>query len=684
MFEVVSSHGVRWWPTPSGKEYDGATDLDRHVRLAPATYLVWTRNASRRQQWGYYGRLYGGLEGASSAPLGIDPAAQVFQPASLPYNVIRSGTNTLVAKIAKNRPTPQYLPVGADPIVHRKVKLLNQFVGGLFHKHKVSQHAYIATRDATLYGTGMLLIKRNGNRISIEQLFPWEVYVDPVDARYGDPRSIYLVRYLDKDILKYAHCRIKADASEAEIEKAARNEDAIESAPVLDEAFFPVQDVFAVANRCTVIEAWHLPSGPGAKDGRHCICLLDHTLVDERYDREEFPIARLVKDAPLAGWWGMGLGDELSGFQDELNLTTERVQMAHRIVGGQVWLVPDSSQTFDTDYNDEIGVVVRYSGGPAGKPECVNPSPVSEQTYQYHKDLPVSAYGFAGISTMSAQSTKPAGVTAALALQTLDDIETDRFSLFERAQEELHVDIGRHMLCCVEEIAEKYGDFEVMATNRPAWSRLSWVKDVNITEDSYIVQAWPVSLLPKTPAARLQRVMELAAQGIFDKQQVLKLLGLPDTDMEELLMLAPRDVVDIQIAVMLAAKDPTAEESYQAPGKYQDLAYALQRAQAYYDRILADTTAAGTQSEIMTVKRLAALARYMDQAKSQVDDAQAEMLAQQAAANLLAQTNMAQANASPPIAGLNTPKGATTQPINPTAPQTPAQPAQPPGAQSSE
>ena len=677
MYEIPATQsGVRWWRTPGGGAYDGF-DGPVHVKLAPAAYLVWSRNASRRQQWLYYGRLYGGLDGATASPLGIDPAAQIFQPASLPYNVIRSGTNTLTAKVSKNRTAPMYLPVGADPQVHRKVKLLNQFVGGLFHKHKINHHAYTATRDATLYGTGHLLIQRKGRRIGVEPLFPWEIYVDPVDARYGEPRSLYLIRYLDKDVLKYNYARVKPDASEEEIEKAASNEDAIETAPVLDESFFPIQDVFAVATRCTVIEAWHLPSGPGAKDGRHVVCLLDHTIVDEPYDRAEFPIARLVKDAPLAGWWGMGLGDELSGFQDEINLMTERTQYAHRVAGGQIWLVPDISETLNTDYNDEIGVVVRYSGGPAGKPDCINPQPMAEQSYQYFKDLPLAAYGFAGISTMSAQAQKPAGVTAALALQTLDDIETDRFSIFEQAREEFHVDIGRHLLHCVNEIVDLYGDFEVMAANRPAWEKLSWTKDIGLTEDSYVVQSWPVSLLPKTPAAKLQRVMELAANGIFDRNQVLKMMGLPDTDAEEQLMMAPRDVVDMQIAVMLAADDPSAEESYQAPGKYQDLAYGLQRAQAYYDRVLADATSHGSANDELTIKRLSALARYMDQCKSISDQAQAELTAMQAAANALAQSNLAMQTAAPPLPGISAAKGSTTQPINPTSPVSPAAPASP-------
>jgi hypothetical protein len=625
MFQSPYGQSVRWWPDLDGQEFDGSPIEDssgrnlRHVKLMPAAWLVWTRNQARRAQQLYYARLYGGMEEAAATPLGIDPAAQIFQPASLPYNIVRSGTNTLVAKVAKSRPVPMYLPVGGDHKLHRRVRFLNKFVEGLFYKHKINRKVgKIAARDAALFGTGQILVKPNfkTRKVSVEKLLPWEVYVDPVDARYGDPRTIYLIRYLDKDVLAYQY---------------PDHIDAIERAPVLDESFFPISDVFTTANRCTVIEAFHLRAGPGSYDGRHSVCLIDETLLDEPWTRDDFPIPRLVKDEALAGYWGMGLGDELSGFQDETNVMSERVSYAHRTVGGQIWLVPDESGMLNTDFNDEIGPIVRYQGGPAMKPDNVNPQPIHDQTYQYFKDLPQTAYGFSGISSMSVQAQKPPGVTAALALQTLDDIETDRFSLFEQDYEDFHVEVGRQMLWCVNEIAKSLGedeDFRVLTGGRAQGEEILWKRDIGLPEDSYFTQAWPVSLLPKTPAAKMQRVLELNLNGIFDKAQTLKLIGLPDTSAEEALMLAPRENADAQIAAILASPDPLAEENFCPPGKYQDLDYSLARAQAHYNRIQADAVDKHEQNDEIVCARLAALDRYMQMAKNFSDDAKAEAAAQ--------------------------------------------------------
>ncbi len=458
MWATPSGDSLRWYPTIDGGEYgdydviktetyeteDGGEEerevSERHARLAPAVWLVWVRNAARRNQFLYLGKLYGGMEQASAGAMGIDPAAQTFEPSSLPYNIIRSGTNTLVAKVAKSRPLPMYLPTDGDHRIHKRVRLLNRFVGGLFHKHKAYAHGYTATRDAALYGTGLLYIHEDGEKIALENIYPWECYVDPVDARYGDPRSLYLIRYIDKDVLKTRY---------------PGHEDAIERAPVLDEAFFPIQDVFSVTNRCTVIEAFHLPADPGRSlDGRHTVCLLDETLKDEQYDDADFPIARMRKDIPLAGWWGIGLGDGMSSMQDEINVMAERVQYAHRIVGGQIWFKHSSQNILDTDFNDDIGVVVTYDGPPGTPPVSTNPQPLNPQTYEYFQALPPTAYAFEGISQTSAQSTESQKLTSGIAIQTMDDIETDRFVMFERAHEEFYVDVARLMLKCVRRIAK--------------------------------------------------------------------------------------------------------------------------------------------------------------------------------------------------------------------------------------
>jgi hypothetical protein len=677
------SDAIRWWPDVDGQEFDGDSETPRHEKLIPAAYLVWMRNQPRRAQWFHYARAYGGFDQALSGLVGVPDPSYSLDAASIPYNVIRSSTNTLTAKVIKNRPDTMYLPVGGDQSLQRRIKYLNRFVTGLNRVVNYYPKRHVQVRDAGLFGTGDLLICRDRRRVSVENVFRWEEYVDPIDARYNDPRSLYLIRYLDKGVLKMRYGydeQIDRDDDGNCTVRRVRNDrliEAIESAPVLDEAFQPVADVYSVSNRCTVIEAWHLPSGDGAKDGRHTVCLLDETLFDEPWERPEFPISRLVKDPAISGWYGIGLGDELSGFQDRISMMDERLEYAHRIVGGQIWLKPEGSQIYDTDFNDAIGPVVSHTPGMA--PTNINPQPVHEQTYDYFRGLIPDSYGFAGISQMSAQSQKPPGVTAALALQTLDDIETDRFVGFERDDEECVVESSRLMLHVVREIADKYGDFTVLSAGRGSGEEIRWKRDVDVREDSYVTQGWAISLMPKTPAAKMQRVLEFGANGYFNKAQVLKYTGLPDTTEEEELMLSAQNAADAQIGAMLEHADPNAPEAFIPPTEHQDSDYALSRAQSFYNKLQVDSISRGTYHDPLTQKRLANLDTYMKLAKGISDQAKNEAAQMQAQAQMAAQAQQAQGQQAAQL-GASAPPQLTQgqpQPAAPLAPAAPLSPASP-------
>ena len=653
-----SAAGVRWWPDLDGEEYDGDEELPRHVRMAPAAYLAWTRNASRRARFFYYARQYGGFEETSGLSLTEPGMGFLAGSGTTPYNVIASATDTLSAKVLKNRPEPMYMGVGADHRLRRRIRFLNRFVPGLFKRHRFYDRRGLVVRDAGLYGTGSLLILRDANQVSVENLFPWEIVVDPVDARGGDPRTLYVIRYLDKGKL---------------IARYPDHEEAIDSAPALDDTFMPLSDAFGMSNRCTVIQAWHLPSRAGVtKDGRYSVCLLDETLEDRQYDRDEYPLARLHKKPGLNGWWGQGIGLEGSGFQDRIVTMDERLEYAHRAVGGQIWLNPAGNEVYVSDMNDEVGVFLNHT--PGMPPVPTNPQPVHEQTYEYFRNLVPDSYGFLGISQMSAQSQKPAGVTAALALQTLDDIETDRFTGFEKADEEFVCESARHMLAAVRDIADTYGEFRVLSAGRGSGEEIWWKRDVDLKEDSYVVQDWAVSILPKTPAAKMQRVLELGANGYFDKPQVLKYIGLPDTTLEETLMLAAREVADAQITAMLEHEDPTGAEGYVPPEDYQDCDYALSRAQAFYNHVSSEAIDQKTISDPKVIARLANLARYMAKAKDLSDKAKAEAMEMQIQAQQAAMQQQATQGAQTggPAPGPSAQPVPLEQPTQPNVPVAPA------------
>ena len=259
---------------------------------------------------------------------------------------------------------------------------------------------------------------------------------------------------------------------------------------------------------------------------------------------------------------------------------SDRVQQAHYATGGQIWLVPDGADIVDTELANGIGVVVHHK--PGMPPVNINPSPVSPQTYEYLKDLPDFALKFSGISQMSAQGETPKGLTAAKALQTMSDQEATRFSLLSDAWERFHLDLVEQIIDLCKEIDEEHPGFSVRTGLKNYSIDIKW-KDVDLERDKFSIQVWPTNLLPKTPAARMQQVNDLFQAGIIDRAMFLRLLDAPDLSSEQDLESAARDVADEQIEQMIDCDDPDAEGSLQYPEPFQDLVYALHRAQAHYN-----------------------------------------------------------------------------------------------------
>ena len=523
------------------------------------------RQRPRRDFYQICAETYGGTELSGLGITNYDATSQVYHPAASPWNIVRSSIDTVVAKIGKNKPKPTFLTDRGDYKMRRKAKNLERFIDGIFYQIEMYRRAIPILRDACAFGTGIMSLYRRGDKIHAERVFPWEMIMDIADCRYGNPQNVYLVRWVDKSVLA---------------EMFPEHEGSIYTANITTDDVDHVTDYEAAADRVLVTEAWHLPSGPEADDGRHSCIIEGVTLVDEGYTKNYFPFAFLRYKEPIAGFWGNGLGEELQGWQQEINITSERVQQAHYMVGGGIWLVPDGADIVDTELTNGIGMLIHHK--PGMPPQYINPEPVHQETYQYLKDLGDFAMKYSGISAMSAQSTKPAGITAAKALQTLDDVETERFNLVGTNYEKFFMDCCDQIVDLAKEIGEEFPDFSVRAPFRKAAINIDW-SDVNMERDSFVMQVWPTNLLAKTPAARLQQVQDLFSAGILDRASMLRLLDAPDLNGEDDLASAARDICDEQIDQMMDADPDDAEASYVYPEPYQDLIYALHSAQNHYN-----------------------------------------------------------------------------------------------------
>lgn len=555
----------RWWSEPKGEASDCLIRVFRTVRDASQ----WRVDADE-----YHAGLYAGGVAAVGVK-GLPSRDYTYGPCVLPYNIARSATDTLVAKIAQHRPLPQVLTQKGNWRQQKRAKKLTQFIEGEFYRQKIfEQKAKTIVRDAAIFGRGILAIYDDGDEIVTERVFPWELFFDEWDARYGQPQTAYHFRTADREVLKERFARADGGGWKRKVL------DAIEDATrITSESPDGQDDGTRTVDRVEFVEAYRLPARKGGK-GRHIVATSAGTLVDEEWEQPNFPYAILFYNDPLTGMHGQGLVEQLEGYQYEINTMAQKVSDSHHLLGGAWVLVPQGSDIIETHLQNGLGTVIRHK--PGLPPQVVQPNPVHPQTYQRLRDLPTDALNDVGISQMSAQSKKPGGITAAVALQTLDDIETERFIVFGRAYEAWCLDVARQLVECVKRIAEREGEYAVSVPMKGGLLDLSW-RDVEI--DGFELRVFSTSLLPQQPAARLERLEAYFNSQLIDRETFMKLMDGLDLQAEFEMQLAPTMAVEERLEFMMSVDEDAAEdEVYKAPSPYMPLPWAATRAQQYLDK----------------------------------------------------------------------------------------------------
>lgn len=504
---------------------------------------------------------HAGLYAASDKPgiKGRSYRGYEYGPATLPYNVCRQAVDTLTSKIGKHRPLPQCLTQRGSWKNQKRARKMTQFLEGEFYRQRIYEmHSARIIRDALVFGRGALKVWTEGEKIRTERVHPWELFVDEWDARYGEPRNLYHVRSLDRGVALALFARTESGGTR----KSAR--EAIETAGRFVFANDEDDRSGMTVDRVDIVEAWHLPSYEGAVDGRHVIICDGMTLLDEPWEKESFPFAFLNYNDPITGFWGHGLVEQIEGYQYEINLSSEKSSEQYRMSGVGV-LVPTNAKISSQELRNGITTIYH---APGGKPEVFQMDLVNEHTRQRPRELTQDALNESGLSQMSVQSQKPAGITAGIALQTLDDIETERFMVFGRAYETWNLNVARLFIDCAKTIADKYGDMKVSVPMKGGLLDLSW-NDVYV--DGVEIRVFPTSLLPQQLGARLEKLKDMWNTGIIDRASFLRHLDAPDLQAELDLETADRLVVDEILEKMLDAEEEEGDDAYIAPSAYQQL-----------------------------------------------------------------------------------------------------------------
>lgn len=474
-------------------------------------------------------------------------------------NVIASNVDTVHAVIAATEVRARFMTDDGDWSTQRTARHLEWYAEGIAKLLGIGQTCPRAFKDGALKGIGLAKVYADEfKRICVERTLVDDIIVDDGEVRAGSPRQMHHRLFVDREVL-----RAKFPDKGAEIDRAQKG---IGRSWRFWADYRPIE-----RDEVVCIESWRLPIGvegeEGYKAGRRTITIDGADLVDDPWTKDHFPFARFAWSERIVGWYAIGLAERIAGHQraiNKINWQTDR-QLDQLAVPTTYVRLADANLAVRT--TNRAGTIVPVKGD---YPHTVIPPAVSGETYQRHSTLKDSAFEESGVSRMAAQSKKPAGLDSGVALREHRDQTTQRFAQQEKGYEQFVLDTIWLALECAKELGADAPIIVRKAKQGP--KRIPWAQ-VDMGEVK--VQIAAASALSRTPAGRLQTVLEWAQAGVVSQDEARRLMQHPD--LERAMSLYTAAVEDVERCI-----EEILDGHVLVPEPYQNVKMIIWRGQMSY------------------------------------------------------------------------------------------------------
>lgn len=427
----------------------------------------------------------------------------------LSTNVIQTCIDAATARIAKDKPRVFCMPNTSDTRIIKKAENQTKFLDGAFMAgghYEVSEDTF---RDGGIYGDGALWLRDITNQVTAHALKQDEIFIDPIDGMHNDPQEIFVEIPESRRALLQRYKRVPGAAEAIERAKSSWRGD---------------MSFMGLADQVHVTYAWRKKSHEDSDDGKYAVCIDQFTLEFGDWDEDFFPVLRWQWTPPTYGPFGIGIAHRLEGRQMAISSIMRAVMTSVNLFAvPRVWL-EKMSNVSQHSLTNEDGTVNYYSGQP---PVFSTPSAAAPDIYQFLQWLISEAPKEVGLSDMSVTSEKPAGLNAAVAIRTYQDVETQRFAIVGQRWERFYVKMAEVTLALAAKIYGRTKKYSVKVPGRRFLKTIDW-SDIGLKSDQYNLAAYPTSLLPKTPEGQLQTVQELINSGFMPKDVALQQLRVPN------------------------------------------------------------------------------------------------------------------------------------------------------------
>lgn len=561
--------------------YDEAEADVRASSIIDVVQQIKNQQSWRQQGYECHAELYAGGTVAAALYPGVR-AGYDYAMSQMPLNIVRQCIDSMTARVCKSRPLPIVQASAGSWKEYKRARKASQFLEGEEYRQRF--FAKIRpnwVRDALVFGSGFLCVRRHRKSIVTERVLPTELWVDEWDAQHGDPRNLYRVRDMDRGVAIATF----AKNDDGDMDEAMRT--AILNASRIVHPGEEDNGMSSTVDRITIVEAWHLcddtdmhapsvsPEDRAAHEkectGRYSVACNTASLRDEPWRRGYFPFPKLDFTPAFGGYYGQGLAEQLEGYQFEINAGEDRIQECMALAPGGLFITDGDIP--DTNLNNGPFPVAKGQRG--SRLDYVQVQPIHQQFFQRQDSLANNAYRESGQTPFGVAGEKPTGINSGAGLREVEDQESGRHVVFFRLDEEACREWGRQVVDCAKEIAEEYGDHAVSVPMNDGLLKLKWSE---CDLETFEVRVFSGSMLPQQKSARIDTLVDWFDRQIIDRATFMQQLDAADLQAFADVDISGRVLVDEQLEAMLYSDNPEDEDEFLPPSPFADPVFAKKRA----------------------------------------------------------------------------------------------------------
>jgi hypothetical protein len=473
------------------------------------------------------------------------------QFASPRYNVLDQCSDALANRVYKERPIIKVCPIDGDFKARVKSKKLSRWLEAAFFDLELWPIIEQCAEDSRIWGAGFLKVDVSlDKKIECTRVLLDEVVIDDNEVNTGKVKKLAIRVFVNRqDMLETYGTNPEAL-------------DAINNAPKSTNGLYFGGDL-DTTDVIVLREAWSLPFGK--KPGRHVLTVGDYTFTDEKYERDHFPIAKLLFKQMSTDWFGKGMAEMGSGIQSVIDRSMSADDENVRRAAWPRIGIATGSNVNEARLGDTSNGIYYYTGTDV---KFTFPPAMSPDKRQYTIDNIERLKQIFRLNDQVAQGQKPR-YTSGKAIDSQDEID-----------DAAHTDLFLHHEDFVKDIA--YLLIEAGEICKPSVTlpgrriqEIDWA-DVQLARNSYSLRTFSVGRLSGSWADKQQTIADWYAEGQISRADKMRLEQVPDLDGYQDLANASLDFIEQLLDQIIEDGD------YEPPEPWLDLPAAMEVCQSRY------------------------------------------------------------------------------------------------------